>query len=88
MAGCHVELCDRHTLGIRAENLRWRTHSDQERSFYSQQTVDLEYCFPFGFKELWGIAYRTDYDLRSISSTPGATCATPIPAPGGSSSRT
>ena len=52
------------TLGIRAENLRWRTHSDQERSFYSKQTVDLEYRFPFGFKELWGIAYRTDYDLR------------------------
>jgi glycyl-tRNA synthetase len=52
------------TMGIHAENLRWRTHSDQERSFYSQQTVDLEYCFPFGFKELWGIAYRTDYDLK------------------------
>jgi glycyl-tRNA synthetase len=52
------------TLGARAENLRWRTHADQERSFYSQKTVDLEYNFPFGFKELWGIAYRTDYDLK------------------------
>jgi glycyl-tRNA synthetase len=52
------------TLGIRSENLRWRRHSDQERSFYSKETIDLEYRFPFGFKELWGIAYRTDYDLR------------------------
>ena len=53
-----------NTLGIRAENLRWRRHSDQERSFYSKETYDLEYNFPFGFKELWGIAYRTDYDLK------------------------
>jgi glycyl-tRNA synthetase len=52
------------TLGIREENLRWRRHSDQERSFYSKETYDLEYEFPFGFKELWGIAYRTDYDLK------------------------
>ena len=52
------------TLGIRSENLRWRRHSDQERSFYSKETYDLEYLFPFGFKELWGIAYRTDYDLK------------------------
>lgn len=52
------------TMGIRAENLRWRRHSDQERSHYSQETYDLEYRFPFGFKELWGIAYRGDFDLR------------------------
>lgn len=50
-------------LGIKAENLRWREHSDEERSFYSKRTEDLEYQFPFGFKELWGLAYRTDYDL-------------------------
>lgn len=50
-------------LGIRKENLRWRLHSDAERSFYSKRTEDLEYNFPFGFKELWGLAYRTDYDL-------------------------
>jgi glycyl-tRNA synthetase len=52
------------TLGIQTENLRWRRHSDKERSFYSKETYDLEYQFPFGFKELWGIAYRTDYDLK------------------------
>lgn len=51
------------TIGIKEENLRWRTHSDEERSFYSKRTEDLEYKFPFGFKELWGLAYRTDYDL-------------------------
>jgi glycyl-tRNA synthetase len=50
-------------LGIRKENLRWRTHEDAERSFYSKRTEDMEYNFPFGFKELWGLAYRTDYDL-------------------------
>ena len=52
------------TLGIRGENLRWREHGDEERSFYSKRTEDMEYNFPFGFKELWGLAYRTDYDLN------------------------
>jgi len=50
-------------LGVRSENLRWREHSDEERSFYSKKTEDLEYNFPFGFKELWGLGYRTNYDL-------------------------
>lgn len=50
-------------VGIKEENLRWREHSDKERSFYSKRTEDLEYKFSFGFKELWGLAYRTDYDL-------------------------
>ncbi len=51
-------------LGIREENLRWRRHGDGERSHYSYDTYDLDYHFPFGWKELWGIAYRTDYDLK------------------------
>ncbi len=51
-------------LGIDETNLRWREHTNEERSFYSMRTEDLEYQFPFGFKELWGLAYRTDYDLR------------------------
>lgn len=55
-------------LGVSAQNLRWRTHTDEERSFYSKQTEDLEYKFPFGFKELWGIAYRTNYDLQQHSN--------------------
>ncbi|HEX8965111.1 MAG TPA: glycine--tRNA ligase, partial [Patescibacteria group bacterium] len=52
------------TLGINPDNLRWRAHTDEERSFYSKRTEDLEYKFPFGYKELWGLAYRTDYDLK------------------------
>ena len=51
------------TLGIKADNLRVREHEDAERSFYSKRTLDIEYQYPFGFKELWGLAYRTDYDL-------------------------
>ncbi len=54
-------------LGIKEDNLRWREHDDKERSFYSKKTEDLEYKFPFGFKELWGLAYRTDYDLTRHS---------------------
>ena len=52
------------TLGVNPENLRWRRHTDKERSFYSKETYDLDYNFPFGYKELWGIAYRTDYDMK------------------------
>lgn len=59
-------------LGVREDNLRWREHSDAERSFYSKRTEDLEYNFPFGFKELWGLAYRTDYDLNQHIKYSGA----------------
>lgn len=52
------------TLGVRKENLRWRQHTDKERSHYSKDTYDLDFNFPFGWKELWGVAYRTDYDLK------------------------
>ena len=52
-------------LGIDENNLRWRRHTDKERSFYSADTYDLDYRYPFGWKELWGLAYRTDYDLKT-----------------------
>ncbi len=52
------------SLGVNKENLKWRRHTDKERSHYSKDTYDLDYKFPFGWKELWGIAYRTDYDLK------------------------
>lgn len=52
------------TLGITKEKLRWRKHTNTERSHYSKDTQDLEYEYPFGWKELWGLAYRTDYDLQ------------------------
>jgi len=51
-------------LGIHEDHLRWRQHTDKERSHYSKDTYDLDYQFSFGWKELWGIAYRTDYDLK------------------------
>lgn len=51
-------------LGIDETKLRWRKHTDKERSHYSRETYDLDFAFPFGWKELWGIAYRTDYDLK------------------------
>ena len=51
-------------LGVSEDNLRWRRHTDTERSHYSKDTYDLDYHFPFGWSELWGIAYRTDYDLK------------------------
>lgn len=58
-------------LGIHPERLRWRRHTDQERSHYSQETYDLDYLFPFGFKELWGLAYRADFDLKQHSQYSG-----------------
>ena len=50
-------------LGIHEDKLRLRDHSKEELSFYSNATTDIEYKFPFGYGELWGIASRTDYDL-------------------------
>ena len=51
------------SLGIKEENLRLRDHSQEELCFYSNATTDIEYKFPFGWGELWGIASRTNYDL-------------------------
>ncbi|PRR80050.1 glycine--tRNA ligase [Clostridium vincentii] len=51
-------------LGVDKENLRMRDHEAEELSFYSKATSDIEYLFPFGWGELWGIADRTDYDLK------------------------
>ncbi len=50
-------------LGINEENMRLRDHGEEELSFYSAATTDIEYLFPFGWGELWGIADRTNYDL-------------------------
>ena len=52
------------SLGIDKDRLRLRDHSKEELSFYSNATTDIEYKFPFGWGELWGIASRTDYDLK------------------------
>ncbi len=51
------------SLGMNKETLRLRDHEQEELSFYSKATCDIEFLFPFGWGELWGIADRTDYDL-------------------------
>ncbi len=51
------------SLGMKEEEMRVRDHDKEELSFYSKATSDIEYLFPFGWGELWGIADRTDYDL-------------------------
>ena len=53
------------SLGIKKENLRFRDHDPEELAFYSNATTDIEYHFPWGFGELWGIASRTNYDLTA-----------------------
>ncbi len=57
--------------GINSKRLRWREHEAHERSHYSSRTVDLEYQFPFGWKEMWAIAYRTDFDLSNHAKHSG-----------------
>ncbi len=51
------------SLGMKEEEMRVRDHDAEELSFYSKATSDIEFLFPFGWGELWGIADRTDYDL-------------------------
>ncbi|MBH0168867.1 MAG: glycine--tRNA ligase [Bacillota bacterium] len=52
------------SLGMTSENLRLRDHNEDELSHYSNATTDFEYKFPFGWGELWGVASRTDFDLK------------------------
>jgi glycyl-tRNA synthetase len=59
------------SLGIANENIRLRDHDQDELSHYSNATTDFEYKFPFGWGELWGIASRTDYDLKQHAEFSG-----------------
>ncbi|MGI5960153.1 MAG: glycine--tRNA ligase [Massiliimalia sp.] len=52
------------SLGIHEENIKMRDHEQEELSHYSKGTTDIEFLFPFGWGELWGIADRTDFDLN------------------------
>lgn len=58
-------------LGIKKESLKLRDHDQDELSFYSKATTDFEFLFPFGWGELWGIADRTDYDLKAHQTASG-----------------
>ena len=52
------------TLGMKEENIRLRDHEKEELSHYSNATTDIEFAFPFGWGELWGIADRTDKNIK------------------------
>lgn len=58
-------------LGINKEHIKLRDHSQEELSHYSNATTDIEYHFPFGWGELWGIADRTDFDLTQHQNNSG-----------------
>ncbi len=59
------------SLGMKKEEMRVRDHDPEELSFYSKATTDIEFLFPFGWGELWGIADRTDYDLTQHQNVSG-----------------
>ena len=59
------------SLGMKEEKIRLRDHSPEELCFYSKGTTDIEFAFPFGWGELWGIADRTDYDLKQHAQYSG-----------------
>ena len=59
------------SLGMKEENMRLRDHEQEELSHYSNATTDIEFLFPFGWGELWGVADRTDFDLTQHQKTSG-----------------
>ena len=59
------------SLGLKDDEVRYRDHDKEELSFYSKATTDVEFLFPFGWGELWGIADRTDYDLTQHQNVSG-----------------
>jgi glycyl-tRNA synthetase len=65
---CHNWLL---SLGMTPENIKLRDHDPEELSHYSNATTDIEFLFPFGWGELWGIADRTDFDLKQHQNTSG-----------------
>ena len=60
------------SLGMAPEHMRMREHDPAELSHYSNGTTDIEFLFPFGWGELWGIASRTDFDLKAHANHSGA----------------
>jgi glycyl-tRNA synthetase len=60
-------------MGFEDSHLRVREHDAEERAHYSKRTADIEYNTPFGWKEMFGLAYRTDYDLKKHAEKSGQT---------------
>ena len=77
---CHGFLTG--VLGLDASSLRLREHAPGESAHYARATTDIEYRYTFGWKELWGVANRTDYDLRQHAAATGAhsslSCRDPV----------
>ena len=65
---CHKFLL---SLGMKEAHIRLREHAKEELSHYSNGTTDIEFLFPFGWGELWGVASRTDYDLKAHQNHSG-----------------
>lgn len=59
------------SIGIKEENLQWHQHDETERAHYAADSWDIQYNYSFGFKELWGVANRTDYDLKAHTEASG-----------------
>lgn len=59
------------SIGLQDEHLRFHDHADDERAHYAAASVDIQFKYPFGFKELYGIANRTDYDLTAHARVSG-----------------
>ena len=58
-------------IGLREENMRWYDHEEGERAHYAVASSDIQYQYPMGFKELYGVANRTDFDLKAHSAGSG-----------------
>ena len=58
-------------LGVKDHEVEFHEIPDGERAHYSKRTIDIEYKYPFGLKELYGLAYRTDFDLKSHMEASG-----------------
>ena len=58
-------------IGVDENKLRWRAHSKEELSHYSKRTEDIEFEFPWGWGEVYGLAYRGDFDLKNHSERSG-----------------
>lgn len=58
-------------LGLSEENMQWHNHGENERAHYAAAATDVQYRFPFGFKELHGVHNRTDFDLKNHQEASG-----------------
>ncbi|MDD3477776.1 MAG: glycine--tRNA ligase [Candidatus Izemoplasmatales bacterium] len=63
------------SLGLQEDHVKFYDHPQEKLSFYSNATTDILYQFPWGFDELWGIASRTDYDLKQHQTFSGENLA-------------